>query len=261
MDLDDIWQENKRWILGCIAGLLVFVIANSIIGGSFKQKRMRGATLGEKYKMAQLTKAKIERKTLDAELVALRAAMNHEVPKLFVRTGDPDLYWTETYSQLRKDLFDMAHYANVEFPEASLSWHKADDAAGIDRGLVGLSLVQHLVHQLLAAHKTVIEKDFDAMGVRSIGAFTPDRVGKGRARRRREGEPMKPEELLTEIKVGFKFEADNATVHRFIENCRGAKRCVTLGGIKITQGRQSGDPLTVSGEVIALTIKDIPKDI
>ena len=35
MDLHDVWQENKRWILGIVLGLLVYWIGDAAIAGMY----------------------------------------------------------------------------------------------------------------------------------------------------------------------------------------------------------------------------------
>ena len=35
MDPHEVWQENKRWILGVVAGLLVYWVGTSIIAGVY----------------------------------------------------------------------------------------------------------------------------------------------------------------------------------------------------------------------------------
>ena len=37
MDLHDFWQENKRWILGVVLGLLVYWIGGSVITGMYSK--------------------------------------------------------------------------------------------------------------------------------------------------------------------------------------------------------------------------------
>ena len=31
MDLNDIWQEHKTWIIGCFAGLVAFLVGNAVV--------------------------------------------------------------------------------------------------------------------------------------------------------------------------------------------------------------------------------------
>ena len=41
MDLHDIWQENKRWILGVVAGLLIYWTGSTIIKGIYSTAGVR----------------------------------------------------------------------------------------------------------------------------------------------------------------------------------------------------------------------------
>ena len=260
MDLDDFWQENKRWVLGCLAGLLIFVIAYNVFADGPK-KGSKAGSMKDVYKSAQLTSIRKDKTSLDQTLADLRKAMHYEVPPEFIREGQPGLFWATTYISLRTNLIDLAEAENVQFPEDSFAWQPDTGAAAIDRALVGCSLVQFAVTALLDAHRSVTAADFDAPGLRDIGKFEANRARGPRRNRRRADDPIEAEELIEEVKVRFLFRADHTTLHRFLENCRTGKRRVTLGTLKVVRGKTSGDPLTVSGEIVALTIKPIPKDI
>ena len=72
MDLDDFWQENKRWVLGSVAGLLVFIIANAIVGDDGGKGR-RSTAAGPAYTRKQMKAVADEKAALDATLAGLRA--------------------------------------------------------------------------------------------------------------------------------------------------------------------------------------------
>ena len=161
---------------------------------------------------------------------------------------------------MRRALLDAAEADNVEFAEDDFQWPSPVERDEIQRALFGVSLVEHTVRTLLAAHTKVTGRDFEAQGLRSINSFRMDRRSRTRPRPRgiRRDQGVQIDDLIDEYKVSFKFEADNATVHEFLEGCRASRPRVTFGGLKIIQGRP-GDPLIVTGEMIALTIKDVPE--
>jgi hypothetical protein len=271
MDLNDFWQENKRWVLGCVAGLLVFLIARMIVDGRFNAParaavgKTRGiyssVAKGEKYLEKHEAAARAERDRLDATLQVLRAAMHYELPKRFdlAGKGDAELYRATVFSEVRTAAVERAAAANVEFPEDGLSWSPQTERDAIQRELIGISLVDHVVAQLIAAHKAVLEADFEALGVRSIVSFKMDsRPRKSRVVRSNRDEGVRAADLVSEVAVGFVFEADFRTTELFLENCRAAEPKVTFGRLKITRGKRSGEPLRVDGEVRALSVKPLP---
>lgn len=267
MDLNDFWQENKRWLLGCIAGLVLFLIARSIVDGLHDARmtdvRWSKVRNQELFTRAQRKAVKEEEAALDAALSQLRTDMHYALPEKYdlKKAGDPELHWTDTYGRVRDALFNGASSADVEFPEDAFSWQQPAELDQIQKALYGVSIVEHTVNQLLAAHGSVTGKDFAAVGLRSISTFRLDQQRTGRKRyvRRRDKE-ITADQLIDEVKVGFKFEADNKTIHKFLENCRQAEPRIALGGLKITQGRRpAADPLVVTGEMVALTVKPIPE--
>ena len=265
MELEDFWQENKRWILGCCIGLVVFLISWSIIGERYAarwttvNRVYQNLAAEPKYERDELTAAQKDSVELDRIFGELSEAMNYELPGRFdvEGKGDPELYWTNTYTAVRDELFDAAFDANVEFPEDSFSWSAPIEREEIRRALVRVSLVEHMVRQLIAAHETVTDRNFDALGLYSIGEFSGESRGRpGRFRPQRNSRP-EPVDQIVEERIGFEFEADNATLHEFLENCRTVRPRVSLDEITIERGRRPGDPLRITGGLVALTIAPI----
>ena len=90
MDLHEIWQENKRWILSCVAGLLVFWIALSIIAGIYESKAVGGsirsalsAIAAKQYRIPQLRDARDNHRQIQATFDELQGAMHLPVPEGF----------------------------------------------------------------------------------------------------------------------------------------------------------------------------------
>ena len=265
MELEDFWQENKRWILGCCIGLVVFVIAQSIIGERYAARWSsvnsiyRTVAAEPKYKANELRDAQTDAEELDRVFGELWEAMHYQLPDRFdvEGKGDPELYWTSTYTAVRDELFDAAFEANVEFPEDSFSWSAPTEREEIRRALVRVSLVEHMVRQLIAAHESVTDGNFDALGLYSIGEFSGEAgTRQGRPGRRLSSRP-EPADQVAEERIGFEFEADNATLHEFLENCRSARPRVAVDEIRVERGRRPGDPLRITGALIALSIAPI----
>lgn len=269
MDLNDFWQENKRWVLSCVAGLIVFLIAKSVVYNTYvvPVKSKDGSSRSDYSKIAKedryldkhLKKAKEDRAALRAKLTVLRAALHFELADRFNLNGkgDAELHLATVYAGVRSEVFKNADEEDVEFLEKAFTWSPETDRDLIQRRLLGVNLVQHTVDRLLEAHRAVIENDFTAIGLRSILDFKMDRMRTSRRRPSRD-KRIHAIELVSEVSVKFKFEADNATIHRFLESCRASRPRVILGAFKTVPGRKPGDPLVVTGDIRALSIKQLP---
>jgi hypothetical protein len=274
MDLNDFWQENKRWVLLCVAGLLVFLIARSIVDAQFnepaRQKRSKANAIyksllskdGGFYLDQHESTARADRDRLGQSLGELRAAMHYALAPRYdlAGKGDAELRRATVFDEVRNAVFDRAAEINVEFLEEAFSWQPPTERDLIQRELIGVSVVEHVVGQLVAAHKAVTAADFEALGLRAITSFKMDRPAPRRGPRGPRDQAVKATDLLSEVAVTFKFEADYRTTHQFLENCRASSPKVILGQLKIVRGRRSGDPLKVEGEIRALTIKPLPSE-
>lgn len=273
MDLNDFWQENKKWVLSCVAGLIIFLIAKNIVHNTYvapvvgKYTATRGDYTKiageERYLDTQLIAAKKDREALAAKIAVLRDALHFDLADRFDLNGkgDAELHLATVYAGARSEVFKSADEEDVEFLEKAFTWSPETEPDKIQRRLIGVSLVQHTVEQLLVAHRAVTRDDFAAVGLRSILDFKMDRNERaGRRRSRSRDKDVQAADLLSEVSVKFKFEADNATIHRFLENCRIARPKVIFGAFKVVPGRRAGDPLLVTGDVRALRIKPLPSE-
>ncbi|MCA8956321.1 MAG: hypothetical protein KDC87_09615 [Planctomycetes bacterium] len=269
MDLNDFWQESKQWLLGCAIGFLVFLIGYTVIDRLYNAKGrelhaaaasvQRRLVKDPMYQQQQQQQAQERFQELDRTLNSLREAMHFDLPERFdlKGKGDAELHWSSTYGAVRQALYRAANELNIDFPEDAFTWSAPTERDEIQRALVGASMVELAVQHLLAAHKTVTGKSYEALGLRAILDFKMDRRSRSRGRSKKPGERPTAEELVEETRVRFKFEADNATVHQFVENCRVGRPRLQVATLKITRGRRSGDPLTVTGELRTLRIKSL----
>ena len=49
MDLQDIWQEHRRFILGCFIGLLAFFVVRGIMGSVLDTEGFGGCNFPERH--------------------------------------------------------------------------------------------------------------------------------------------------------------------------------------------------------------------
>lgn len=269
MDLAELWQEHKRWLMGCAAGLLVYLIGGMVIGSVYSTDAVTGEILrlqrrfqaAEMYKPEALALARREREQLDEELMRLRAALEFKPEPRFRlegRSEPEDLHFSRVARDLQRELLDRANNLNVELARADLRWPRAVGEE-IPDVLIGLALLDQAVTRLLDAHEVVVEEDPEAFGLQVIESFTVDGAlaGFSRARgtgisRRREYDPASS---LEEQTVSFSFRADTRTTTLFFEACRDPDNPIVLVELSVHQG-QPDETLQVKGKLAAIAFRE-----
>lgn len=263
MDLNDLWQENKRWILGCALGLVVFWIGWSVIHATFDpgptlrairnlERTVRG---GEFYDRAAFQAAREESEMLAEAVQRLREALVFKLDPDFSLEGkgDPDLHWDVMSRRVRGDLVRRADEAGVAFAESDLEWGSYDSLEEFRAALVQLCLVDHAVRRLLAAHERVRAAGVEAPGLVAIESF---KLGGSRGRRGGSVRVRKQEGPVREDRVRFEVRADAATLALFLEACRAQSPPIGVHELRVTPGRRPGDPLTIKGTLTAIRVEE-----
>lgn len=274
MDLNDIWTQNKRWLLGVLAGAILFWIATSIVGSIYdgdaaerKVTQVANALRQQDYFDAKARKlARDSGEALAAAQERLRAELTFEPDEPFVLAGkgDPDLHFDRVQREVRTSLVDKAQQFSVELAPSALRWTAPVGLEEIERTLIGLNVLETAVDRLLDAGEEIRSSSaFGALGLQQIEKFEVTSKSKGRAtgyrrgRDRRESDAVDAAERVDEYEVAFKFRADAPTVQLFLERCRAEQPVVLLqDGFKLKAGRNRGDPLTVTGRLVGLIVRD-----
>ncbi len=271
MDLHEIWQENKRWILSCVAGLLVFWIANSIIGSIYDStavatsiRSAHSVIRAEQYRLKQLRLANDNHRQIQATFDELRAAMHLPVPQGFqVPAGeDHQLFWLRRKREVADHLLNLAAEANVDLGEGAFRWPSPVERGDIEHALVGLCVLDQAVQRLIRAHHTVIGAHPDAVGLRQIQRLQIEaRKKTGPVQDAKEKDQKRAEDYVKEYAVAFQVYADYRTVDRFLESCRNSTMPLGLSDLQISQVRQrAGEPLQVKGKVVGLVIGPLSEE-
>lgn len=260
MDANELWQENKRWILGVALGAVVFWVASTVIGGVYgttgasRQIRTARQELAGQafYTQAALHNAQQEAEQVQASLDELTKAMVF-VPGdefLVAGKGDPDLHFDAVSRRVKRDLLRRADALGVRLLEKDLDW-PAPVSEEIQPTLIGLNLLEQVALRLLDAHERVKGWDAEATGLDSIETLRVVAAGRTSGSRARRG----ASEVVQEEKVSFKVRADEATVKLFLESCASKAPPIALApDFKMTVGPAPGDPLLVSGTMLALRL-------
>ena len=235
MDLNDIWTQNKRWILGVLAGGVLFWIATSIVGsiwdgGAAERKVLSVASALRKQSYYDAKARKLARtsgEALESAQARLDGELTFTPDELFelAGKGDPDLHFDRVQRDVRTALVDKAQQFSVELAPDGLRWAAPVGREEIERALIGLNVLETAVDRLLDASEEIRSAStFGALGVQAIEKFevTSKRArrssGYRRSKVRRDSDSVDVEERVDEYEVSFKFRADAPTVQLFLDN-------------------------------------------
>lgn len=268
MDLQDFWQENKRWVLGVVAGLIVYWIGSSIVGAAFggeaAVKGVKALAVGlnreEFYDREALEAARAENERLKELAARVRAHVGFVPDDEFVLVGkgDPELYFPDVERRVRQHVLVRAQELSVALDERGLVWPPPVGREEIQERLIGLCALQHAADRLLDAGQETLRRAPDAVGLQSIDQLAIDkRVSSRRPPRQGSSPDAAVAGLLDEYRVKFAFRTDVATLQAWLEKLRSEKPSIGLSpDLRVTPGDQVGDPVLVQGTLSALVLRE-----
>ena len=270
MDVQEFWEENKRWVLLCALGGVIYLVASSVIASMYDPGPVLGQmrtltarlTNEERYGALALSAAQAEGEELDREVARLREALEFRPSSAYVLDGirPADLQLFSAQENLIQKLEEFADTHIVELQRRNLNWETPVSTEDIRETLVGLAMLDEAVSRLFQSHIRVREEDETSIGLTALHALRLDRrsnSGRGAPRpafnRRRAVDPSR---FLGEVTMTFHFEADSATVLLWLEALRGGGNPLALVDLDISIPRRDGDPMTVKGVLAAVTFDE-----
>lgn len=268
MDVGAFVQENKRWLLGCALGLVVFFVARSVIASVHDPQSIRMQAVNTARQLPERVYDDEARRAAAQEQDQLRAERQRLQRELgFVQSAayllenqsmTPDVYLSTIGRQLRLSIQQAASEREVEIldGERGLSWPNDLNPDVIRRILFGLELLDTAAQRLFAAHDAVRAQDPQAMGLVGMKLWLDPRARPPR-RGGREAE-ADLEDLFARETVHFEFHADAATAMRFLESlCQPGRALLLEGKLVMKQGQQrAGAPLTVQGVAAGIAFRE-----
>lgn len=172
MDLNNYWQENKRFLVTVVSGVLVFVIGWMLIGKFFGDELVRQRVVADSaarklrsdamYTASDLSTAQTENEALVRSVDVLQKSTAFHARPQFVldpKRGSPNTQYFAVVSQVREELLKLAGRNNLRLPEdlglPALSPTRESDIA---RYLEALDLVDRAVRMALAAQCERIDR-------------------------------------------------------------------------------------------------------
>jgi hypothetical protein len=268
VDVHEIWQENKRWIVGVLIGVVVFFIGNTMIGSLFDSRRVERDARTRASKVAAepvfdskaLAALRAEAEALNATAAALTAAVNFTPRPEFDLKGKGSfhLHFDEVSRQARARVLAGAERAGVELAAKDLHWPTPTTQEETQSVLIALDLLDDAMARAFAASQAVREQDPDAHGLVAIEELRIEGEKKAQRGRKRQGDVS---DRIKEYRVTFKLRADAPTTTKMLESFKAGPRPISLAATPALQvkldTKRPGDPLLVSGALAAMQVEPL----
>jgi len=261
MDVGSFVQENRRWLIGCAVGVVVWLIAGAVVEAMVKpvwlSPQKVGALQGKIYGKEALAAATVERDALAALRTSLQEELTFRLDKRFELDGKGahDMYAYQIGLEVKQAIVGAASERMVQCNEAGIAWEiptTPDDTRGM---LFGLSVLEQLTQRMFAAHDAVRLAAPEAAGLRVITSLKLDarRGQRGAPRPARPGEIDR--QLMQQEQVSFTVQADEATLMRWLESFRQPGATLVVDSWQIQQPTRRGEACTAKGTVLGIQWK------
>jgi hypothetical protein len=262
MDFGAFVQENKRWLIGCAIGALLWLIASSVVKSVYDplsvavSPRQLGAPTTEVYDQSALTAARAEAAELAAERDRLQRELAFVVAdKYRAWSGAADTYLYVVGRDLVQRIQQRAADRDVQTDESSSKWDLPSSVDEIRRVLIGIDMIDEIQQRLFAAHDKVKAADPEQLGLTQIQSVQLEpQARRGMQRGTRRGE-VDLDDLLEQQRVTFQFHADEATLALFLESCRQPNRTLVVDGWQVQQPSRPGGPCVVKATLSGIVFK------
>lgn len=163
MDLNDFWQENKRFVLSVLAALIVFFIALRVVDGKYHKKaaqsraaieRMRADLAQPLFKPSDLARAREQGRALDEVLAKLAPRLEFQPRQRFspvAHEGSVSSLYFSVGSETREQLIQLAGRSSLRLPDSFGLPASVVDEDQITRYLECLDLVDRVVRLAIEA--------------------------------------------------------------------------------------------------------------
>ena len=270
MDLNDIWQQHKTWILGALGSLVLFFIAKSMISNTYdtgKYKRSIAKASkdlrSEHYSAREKRALEDKKAVLEKRLVHLREKLEFQPRPDFLLEGQqqgPAVYYLRKEGIVRSKMVEAMESTGVDFAAQDLGM-PSEPPIGRDvkqLALHGLDLIDDTLTRLLAAHAEATDRNPDAHGLRAMEVIKLDLGATSRRKRRDFRRSRTPAETRKEVTATVRFRCDSLPLPIFLERMLGDDKLRPLVVSKVEavdKGDTPGQPLVVSLELKALLPK------
>ncbi|MCR9246751.1 MAG: hypothetical protein NXI31_17085 [bacterium] len=266
MDVGAFVQENRRWLIGCAIGFVVYLIAGAVIRSIYDPSSAMSGLRAEVQRLPKELYGTSQRDDLYDEqekLVAQRERLERTLAfkrgtEYQVTAGtDAGSFLFEAGRKLKTEIRDRADERNIDVGDSAVAWTVPTGVADIKRVLFGLELLDEAVERLFAAHDATKARDEDAVGLRSIMQLRAETEKRSSRPTYRQGgrDAVDLRDYVEQEKLSFKFEADAPTLTAFFEACRQSDRTLVVERVTMQQPERIGEPVVVTGVLTGIAFK------
>lgn len=271
MDVHEIWQENKRWIVGVLIGVVLFFIGKTILSSMHDSARVVRQARTEVNKVNSeptldqnaLTALREEAEALQRAEAELLAAANFTPRPEFDLRGKASfqLHFDQVSREARARVLAGAERAGVDLGLGDVQWPTPTTQEETQSVLIALDLLDDAMARAFAASRQVREENPDAAGIVAVDELRVEAERKVARGRRRASDAS---DRIKEYRVTFKLRADAPTVVRMLESFKTGSRPINLGSTPpfkvVLDGKRPTEPLLVSGSLLAMRVEPVQED-
>lgn len=168
MDLNDLWQNHKRFILGVSGGLLAFLIGTVVVDSTWDVQTARAGIQKRRSEIGRIETPNAndvsalggEVEKLTERLDGLMKSMNYETRSEYVlpQNESPDLFYNRRRDEAAEKLIGSARRQNIFVkPTLGLPEFTPSGSEAIQRALRGLDLVDRVITAAIEARVRSID--------------------------------------------------------------------------------------------------------
>ncbi|MFT4541079.1 MAG: hypothetical protein ACI841_001501 [Planctomycetota bacterium] len=256
MDLENFWQENKRFLSIVFGGVIVFFIALAVIDGTFGSesaavnkvlRTSRNALSGTaRYSKSDETAAFSENEALMGAVGTLSKAVAFQPRPEFVlddRRGSPEGQYFGRVDEVRSDLETLSGRRGMRIPEGlGLAMLETNSAEAIERHMEALDLIDRVLRMSL---ETGVKR-VDRVGVRLDPGFSA-RGGLGEVER---------------TSVELKIVSSPESIVELIDKTQAAEpygHALVIDELEVTGAKAKSDEVTAVVKFLVIRLRETEK--
>jgi hypothetical protein len=265
MDAGAFVQENKRWLLGVGIGGIVWLIASAVLDSVYSASTPSASKLGAPaggtglFDRDALAAARTEGELLTSERQRLQQELGFTQSSKYqlAATGQSsDVYLFQVGRDLRQNTLAAASARDVQMAAESMVWDLPSGIDDIRATLFGLELIDEFQQRLFQAHDATRARAEEAVGLRAVSSLKLEsRRNQQRVRTVKAGE-VDPRDYLSEERVSFQFQADEATAALVLESCRKPGRTLVIETWQVLKPSRPGEVCTIKGTLLGIAWKE-----
>ncbi len=257
MDLNDVWQGNRRFILGVGCGAVLLLIAKTVISATWDVGHQRAMAQSLATKLgrtesptaAEVTRMKAANDAMEKTVAELTKRMQFKTADKFVLPPSgksPDLVFNEVRARVREELVSIASQRNIQVDESlGMPEFTPSGREAIQRCLSALDIVEQVVTASILGEARKVDEIEMLDARRGRRTDKNDKIGA----------------FLDGLQVKFRIQGSAAALAEVVDILsRGEDRFLTIDEMKLeSDDKKNSGMLSLRLTVSGLTIVAEPE--